>query len=412
MQLQQSVFQYPTSFLQVVEWLLKERPFEPVEDNYARWLLYLGKVSGYEKVERAFEDIPSEFQNDMVYCRLFDVALFNNKLTKAIGVMKRMRKQELPVPVYMFNNLITYYARNSLLYKLPGLLRLMEEQDIPYNLQTYNTLLSLTSKRADLEHMEEVWGLLQADDCMKPDFVSYSILASAYFFAGQHKKSLSAARKAERHLRGKGLTVLMLKKLIVMNGLLKQGESVSRIYRKLKALPGKTSVFSYTSVIEAYGEAGLVDKAEEVMQEMELQCNMQHLVQYNTMIGVYCKNGMVRNAEEVLEKLLTNHKPDIVTHSHFLLGYLKSEEYERALQKLNALVNLVKGCKFDWFVFGSRSWLLSIHSAIGLFAERGDKEHANLLLTTLQETDTESFPSSYKFLTNVYEQSFGCAWER
>ncbi|KAI5066723.1 hypothetical protein GOP47_0019347 [Adiantum capillus-veneris] len=396
--------------LEVMEWLLKERPFEPEEHNYARWLIYLGKVGDYGKVERAFKDIPFEYLKEVVYCRLFDVALEHKKLSKAIGVMKSMRKQDIPVPVYMFNNLIKYYVSNSMPDKVHVLLRLMEEQNIEYDLQTYNTLLSLSSRKADMEGMEKIWGHLQADISVRPDFVSYATMASAYFFAGQHEKASAAARKAERLLTGKAATVVRLKKLIVMHGLLKQEEGVSRIYRRLKTVPGKTSIFSYTCVVEAYGEAGLVDKAEEVMKEMELQKRMDHLAQFNTIIGVYCKNGMLKKAEEFLEKLEKNHKPDVITHSHLLLGYLKSEQLEKALEKLKKVIVLVKDGTADRSVFELRAWLLIIQSVIGLLGERGDKKIVDILLTALQEANFVNFPSSYKFITRAYEQSFGCAW--
>eukprot|EP00250_Pteridium_aquilinum_P009949 c19048_g1_i1 orf=256-1857(+) len=396
--------------LELSDWLIKEKPFELVEPHYARWLYYLGKVDGYEKAESGFSRIPLEFQKEVAYCRLFDIYLEYHKVDEAEGIMKRMKTQQISVPVYMCNNLITFYDKNLLGDKIPVLLKIMEEENILFSKQTYNILLACKSRNFDIVGMEHIWGLLKADTSVKPDFVSYTTLASAYFFAGQHAKAFAASQEAERDLEEHPATVKKLMKLITLYGSLKKEEDVGRVYQKLKYMPGQTSIPSYLSAIEAYGEAGLMDSAEEVMKEMELQRGMHHLVQFNTLLGVYCKNGKIKKAEEVLKKLSRKHKPDISTYSFLLFGYLKSGQSEKAEKIFTNVVTIIRGIGFNCDAIVSREWLLTIHRIVGLLGEKGDEKHAKSLLHALEASKFQNSPRSYHLIRKAYEQSFGCSW--
>lgn len=395
--------------LEVSEWLLKEKPFEPVEHHYARWLYYMGKVHGPDKAEKALSLIPVEFQREVTYCRLFDIYMEYHKVDEAQGIMKRMKDQQIPVSVYICNNLITFYDKNTLQSRIPVLLKEMEEQNIAFSRHTYNVLLACNARNFDMKGMEKVWDHLKADLSVKPDFVSYSTLASAYFFAGLHKKAISALDEAEKHVPEHLTTAKMLMTLISLYGSLRKGEDVGRLYQKLKDMPGQRSIPSYVCTMEAYGEAGFVDCAEEVMKEMELQRGWYHLVQYNALLGVYCKKGLMEKAEEVLKDLLAaNHKPDTITYSYLLLGYVRTDQLEKAMRNFENLVMAIRSLAFNWEAFVSREWLLAAHCIIGLLAEKGDAKHAKLLLDELEAAKFHKFPRAYHFIRKAYERSFGC----
>lgn len=393
--------------LEVADWILKEKPFELVESHYAWWLYYRGKVHGYEEAEKAFSLIPPEFQKEVIYCRLFDIYLEYDKVDEAEGIIKRMKDQQVSVPVYICNNLITFYDKNFSQVKIPALLEVMEKEKISFNKETYNVLLACNLRDSDGKGMESMFGLMKADMSVKPDFVSYTTVASAYLFAGQNEKALAALQEAERDLEEHPATVKKLMKLMSLYGSLKKGEDVDRLYQRLKCIPGQRSVLSYLCAIEAYGEAGLVDSSEEIMKEMELQRGFNNRVQYNALIGMYCKNGMVKKAEKVLKKL---HNPNIITYTYLLLGYLKTEQLEKVASIFKNVETDIRAIAFDCQFFLSRRLVLTMHDIVGFLGEKGDEKHAKALLHALEASNFQNFPRSYHFIRKAYEQSFGCSW--
>ena len=391
------------------EWLLKEKPIQLVETHYARWLYYVGKVHGPEKAEASFALLPSKFQGEVLYCRLFDVYLDHHKVEKALHIIDIMRVHNLPLPVYIFNNLITFYEKNNLQSRIPELLKMMEKENVTFNVYTYNILLAWSARNLDMENLEKHWANMLRDDLVKPDFVSYSTLASAYLLSGLHEKAISSLRIAEHHLLGRSLTPKRLMNLISLYGWLKQGEDVNRVYKKLKEMPGQRSISSYVCTIEAYGEVGLFENAECVAMEMELQRGWHHLAQYNSLLGVYCKQGKIEKAEEVLKKLLAfGHRPDTITYTYLLLGYLKANELEKAMVNFDSIVDAIKGIKFNWEAFVSNEWLHTAKSVIDVLAMRGDKKHAELLMDELEAVEFHLIlPRAYRVIEKAYATSFG-----
>lgn len=397
--------------LEVSEWLMRQRPFELMEIHYALWLYYVGKVHGLSKAEESLLHIPLHFQKEVSYSKLFDLYLEDHKYEEARCILKRMKEQGVPVPTYFHNCLITFCDRNALEGTIPALLVEMKEQNIAFNIHTYNILLGWKAQNSGVEGLEEVWGLMKENPSVKPDCVTYSTLASAYIVGGLHDKAELALRNAEKHVPEGRTIVKNLPGLILLYGALGKGEDVERLYKKIRDLPRPTGISVFVDVMEAFGQAACVESAEQVMQDMVAERGWQHLNQYNTLLGVYCRNGLMEKAEEVLRNLIaSNHRPNALTYSYLLLGYLKTDQPVRAMKYFELVLTGIKGLIFNWEIFVTKAWLHNARSIIELFARKDGMKHVELLLNELEAAKFHKFPKAYNSLRKAYKKSFGVAY--
>eukprot|EP00249_Psilotum_nudum_P010027 c22291_g1_i1 orf=228-2036(+) len=384
--------------LEVSEWLLKEKPFNLGELDYACWIYLVGKVHGLQNAEDLLIQVPSKFRKGMAYESLVEISFDEDNISDTVRLMKKMKDLKIPIKTFSYNILIMLYHRNKRESEIPVLLNDMNKDGVTCNIHTYNILIRMMAKNHDIKGMEEIMETIKSDACVEPDHVTYMTLASAYLEAGFSEKAEAAAKEVEKkNFRGmRRRTVDQLMLVYAYLGKLVDVEWVYHHARKsLPFLPLNT----FVSAIEAFGELGCIDRAEQVVEEMVHERGWHHVKQFNAILGAYVRNGLMEKAEEVLRQLqASSHQPNAITLNYLLLGYLKASQMEKALDTMKAARNVVTTKE----ITETKPWLRTTLAIIDLFADKGDVEHAEVFFQDLETENLCKYPKAYNILLKAY----------
>ncbi|GAV67115.1 PPR domain-containing protein/PPR_1 domain-containing protein/PPR_2 domain-containing protein [Cephalotus follicularis] len=99
-------------------------------------------------------------------------------------------------------------------------------------------------------------------------------------------------------------------------------EKVEEIWEEMMALNCVANVYSYCVLMAVFCDQGMMREAERLWEEMKLNGLEYDVVAYNTIIGGFCKIGEVKRAEEFFREMgLSGLESNYVTYEHIVKGY-------------------------------------------------------------------------------------------
>ncbi|KAJ6670605.1 hypothetical protein OIU85_014464 [Salix viminalis] len=96
--------------LEVMEWVVRERPYRLKELDYSYLLEFTTKHHGISHGEKLFLCVPSEFQNELLYNNLVISCLEKGVIRLSLDYMKKMREHGHPISYLIFNRLIILHS--------------------------------------------------------------------------------------------------------------------------------------------------------------------------------------------------------------------------------------------------------------------------------------------------------------
>lgn len=271
--------------LQLMEWIMRERPYKLKELDYAYLLEFTAKIHGISEAESLFLRIPNEFHNELLYNNLVMACLDKSLIRLSLGYMQKMRQLSLPISPYAYNRLIILHSTSSRRKIIPKFLRKMKADGISPHASTYNILLKIEADDHNIEGLSKVFNeMIQAK--VDPNEITYGILAMAHAVARLYTVSEMYVETIEKMRNGDNWSTLDI--LIILYGYLKKQCELERTWKLVGALPFIRSK-SFLLVIEAFGKMKCVDRAEEVWEEMKSMKSVKRTSQYNSIVSVYCR---------------------------------------------------------------------------------------------------------------------------
>ncbi|KAG0452864.1 hypothetical protein HPP92_025528 [Vanilla planifolia] len=387
--------------LEVLEWIMRERPYKVKELDYAYLLEFTSKVHGISECESLFLRIPNEFQNELLYNNLVMACLDKGLIKISLDCMRRMRGLSLPISPYIYNRLIILHSSSGRRKRIPKFLRQMKADGLSPHISTYNILLKIEANEHD------IYGLSRVFDAMKranvePNEITYGILAMAHAVARLYTVAETHVEAIEKAKTGKNWSTYDV--LLILYGYLGKQHELERTWKLIVSLPHVRSK-SFLLAIEAFGRIKCIDVAEAIWAEMKSMKQLKRTSQFNAMIAVYCRHGLIEKASDVYEEMQANCcKPNAIAYRHLALGCLKAGLVEEALKTLD----LGNGKEVSFQVRKSTPWLETTLMLIEAFADIGDLHNAKKLFREFKETRYWRYTFVYNSLVRAHVKAKVC----
>ncbi|KAL3676741.1 hypothetical protein R1sor_026689 [Riccia sorocarpa] len=241
---------------------------------------------------------------------------------KAEELLERMASMGVEPDIITFNILIKLFAKAGKADQLLNMIEQMEEHGIEPDVTTYNSLVSAYVNLGDLEEAERiVYAMQQAVGA-----------GAARMESGSDDLKLPTrfwSRVAKPDVRT--YTTLM-------NGYVKKGrikDAVQLLITMRNGEDGKThpNEVTYTTVIAACINLGMMDEANSLLLEMAEQKVPANLITYNILLKGYCSSGQLSKAYDVMKKMkAAGIQPDVVSYNTLLHGCIQRDDNVVALE--------------------------------------------------------------------------------
>ncbi|PKA66358.1 Pentatricopeptide repeat-containing protein [Apostasia shenzhenica] len=310
--------------LQFMEWLYANNHLEFEERDYASHIDLIAKVYGIYKAEKYIDKIPPSFQTEIIYRTLLANCVAAVNVKKAEETQSKMRDLGFSVTTFACNQLLLLYKRVDR-KKIADVLKLMEKEDVKPSRFTYNLLIDTKGRMKDISGMEEVIKAMEAEG-VEPDLFTRAMIARHYIFAGLNEKAEAALKEIEGNDISKNRVAC--RPLLPLYAALGKADDVGRVWKVCKSNPRLEECLA---AIEAWGELGNVENAEEVFESMMKTWKKLSSKYYNTLLKVYARHKLLAKGKE-LAKRMSNSGCRIgpVTLDALVKLYVESGEVEKA----------------------------------------------------------------------------------
>ncbi|XP_051113696.1 pentatricopeptide repeat-containing protein At1g07590, mitochondrial [Andrographis paniculata] len=378
--------------LEVMEWVIRERPYRPKELDYAYLLEFTIKFHGISQGEALFSRTPSDFKSELLYNNLVLGCLDKGLIRLSLAYMKKMRELGHSISHLAFNRLITLHSSPGRKKSIPKILTQMRADKVARHVSTYNILLKIEADDHNIDGLTRVFSEMTAE----PNEVTYCILAVAHAVARLYAACEVYVESIEKSMTGDNWSTLDI--LMILYGRLGKAKDLERTWSSIRALP-RIRTRSFLLAIEAFGRTGNLDRADEIWVEMASKKGLKSTEQFNSMIGAQCRNGAITRATALYKEMSGNGcKPNAITLRHLCLGCLKAGLVEEGVRTLEAGMDFPTSEK----VRRSTPWLETTFAVMEVFAERGDVGMAEKLFFELRRRKYTRYTFVYNGLLKGY----------
>ncbi|CAA0836048.1 Pentatricopeptide repeat-containing protein -mitochondrial [Striga hermonthica] len=381
--------------LEVMEWVIRERPYRPKELDYSYLLEFTMKHHGVSHGETLFSRIPSEFQNGLLYNNLVLGCLDRGLITLSRAYMRKMRELGHPISYLVFNRLILLHSSPSRRKSIPKILSQMKADKVTPHPSTYNILLKIEAHEHNIEGLVRVFGEMKRAS-VEPNEITYCIMAVSHAVARLYITCGSYTEKIEKSMTGRNWSTLDI--LVMLYGYLRSEKELEKTWAQIRSLPHVRSK-SYVLAVEAFGRTGNHSRAEEIWLQMASEKGIKSTEHFNSMIGVHCRNGLVTRATGLykeMEKRLC--KPNSITFRHLALGCLRAGLVKEGVRTLE----LGMGFETSDKVKRSTPWLETTYLMLEIFADLGDVDNVERLFEELKRSNFTRYTFVYNSVIKAY----------
>lgn len=381
--------------LEVMEWVIRERPYKLSELEYSYLLEFTVKVHGISEGEKLFCCVPREFQNELLYNNLVIACLDQGVIRLSLEYMKKMRELGHSISYLVFNRLIILHSSPKRRKFVPKILLQMKADRVARHVSTFNILMKMEANEHNIAELVKIFSDMKKAE-VEPNEISYCILATAHVVARLYTTAEVYIEAIEKAMTGTNWSTLNV--LILLYGCLGKEKEVERTWKVVKGLP-YIRPENYMTAIEAFGRIGRLDRAEELWSEMESEKGLTSTDQFNSLISVYCKHGLIDKATRTYREMKANGcKANSITFRHLSFGCLKAGLIDEGLKTLDLGRNLTT----IKLVRNSTPWLETTLSIVEIFAEKGDVNNAEKMFEELNEAKYNRYTFVYNTLIKAY----------
>lgn len=387
--------------LQVAEWVVRERPYKLKEIDHSYLLEFTAKVHGIDGAEKLFMHIPLEFQNELLHNNLVMACVEKRLISKTMQHMRKMRELSLPIAPMIYNRLILLYDSLARRKSIPSILLQMKADEVVPNSSTYNILLKIKAKDHDIEGIQNVFDRMKEAN-IEPNERTYCILANAYTIARLYTTAESFTEATEKARKDRSWSTLEI--LLSLYGSLGKEEELKRTWELVERLPQVRSK-SYIQAIEAFGKINCIDKAEEIWKEMMSIKGVKLTEHFNAILSVYGRHGLIQKASHIFTEMqAVGCKPNAITYRHLILGCLKSDLVDEALQTISVAENLPATNQIRLSI----PWLETTLLIVEMFANRGNVKFAEMFFKDIRKSKYRRYTFVHNTLLKSYVKANIC----
>ncbi|KAG5512956.1 hypothetical protein RHGRI_038625 [Rhododendron griersonianum] len=298
----------------------------------------------------------------------------NKSLDKAESIMQKMREFGVVRKSLSFNVMLNLYSKMGKQENFDALIQEMEEKGIScYQSTLYNRLKAYAAV-PDINGMEKLLSLMEANRLFTVDWNAYIIAANGYMKASVMEKSLAMLKKSEKHINGwRGFAYEMLLTLYGSPG---DKDEVYRIWGLYKKL-GKLYNGGYFRMISSLIKLDDLDGAENILVEWESVNTSFDFDIPNLLINAYSRKGPLEKAEACRD-VERGQCPTAGTWDRIATGYYKDNQMAKAVETMKKAITA-----------DQRGWELnhvSLIACVKYLTENGETEAADEFHRLLPES--------------------------
>ncbi|KAL8143995.1 hypothetical protein V2J09_017027 [Rumex salicifolius] len=381
--------------LEVMEWVIREKPYRPKELDYSYLLEFTVKLHGISHGEKLFANVPVEYQNDLLYNNLVIACLDKGVIRLSMEYMKKMRELGHPISHLVFNRLIILHSSPNRRKIIPKILTQMKADKVFPHVSTYNILLKIEASHHSIDGLMRVFGDMKKAN-VEPNEITYCIVATSHAVARLYTVCEEYVECIKKAMTGNNWSTYDV--LIILYGYLGKARFLEETWATIRDFP-HVRPKSFLLAIEAFGRAGKVNRAEKIWLELKAEKGLKLTEQFNSMISVYCRHGSVDKVSSLFKEMKAiGCKPNGITYRHLTLGCLRSGLVKEALKTLEMEARQTTSNS----VRKSSPWLETTLCLVEMFAEMGDVENAERFFQELKEANYTRYTFAYNTLIKAY----------
>ncbi|CAN0901570.1 Pentatricopeptide repeat-containing protein At5g21222 [Linum grandiflorum] len=262
----------------------------------------------------------------------------------AMKIFQKMKNSGCKPNTSTINTLIKAYGNAGKPEEASKLLETMlQDENVKPNQRTYNILVRAWCNK---KNIDEAWNVVykMVAAGLKPDVVSFNILAKAYVQIGMTGK----AEDLLLDMRRSGLSPNERTCGIIVNGYCNEGnmEDASRFVYRMERLgvhPNlaldamedygiKPDVVTFSTVMDAWGSAGLMDKCQEIFNDMLKAGIEPDIHAFSILAKGYVRAGEPEKAQSVLASMEQYRvRPNVVICTTIISGWCTAGRMDTAM---------------------------------------------------------------------------------
>ncbi|XP_020274533.1 pentatricopeptide repeat-containing protein At1g80270, mitochondrial-like isoform X2 [Asparagus officinalis] len=370
---------------QFIEWVEANNKLNYTDRDYASHLDLTAKIHGLHKAEEFIDRIPESFKGEIVYRTLLANSVSTGNIKKSEEIFNRIRDLDFPLTIFACNQVLLLYKRNDR-KKIADILKLMEKENIKPNIFTYRLLIDTKGRANDISGMEELVETMKAEGIV-PTIGVRAMVAKYYIHANLNEKAEAVLKEIEGDIKE---NLRACRQLLPLYASLGKTDDVERIWKVCEADPHLEECLS---AIEAWGELGKVEKAEEVFELMSKNWSSLSSRYYNCMIKVYAKHKLLSKGKDLVKRMAEKgRKIGPLTWDALVKLYVGAGEVEKAdsfLQKASQQ-NQMKPLYCSYMML------------LENYAKRGDIHNAENIFNKLRQNGYMGRMRLYQVLLQAY----------
>nr|GEU50575.1 hypothetical protein [Tanacetum cinerariifolium] len=300
-------------------------------------------------------DLCRSFRNDKAWELMRDLMKFGkveaapcNALLSGLGkernyerinlLLKEMKENGIKPDIVTFGMLVNHLCKARRVDDALDMFKKMKEGAegiaVKPDVILYNTLIDGLCKVGRQEEGLELMKQMMLDDSCVPSVVTYNCLIDGFCKSGEIERGQELFDQMSEN--GVDQNVITVNTLV--DGMCKHGRIAGRpddasvIASKLKKAGFRMDLATYNTLIGGFCRRKKLEKAVELLKEMEETGVKADGVTYNTLISYFSKNGDFESAYKFLKQMIIDgHVPTVITYSTLIHAYCLAGNLDEAL---------------------------------------------------------------------------------
>lgn len=311
--------------------------FTPTE--HAVQLDLIGRVRGFLSAEDYFNSLSEKDKTRSTYGALLNCYVRQRQIDKSLTHLRKMKELGFASTCLTYNDMMCLYTNIGQYEKVPEVLAEMKENKVSPDNYSYRLCINSYGVRSDIEAMENIVKEMETQPHMAVDWNSYAVAANFYIKGGFTYKALEALEKAE--VRANTKDGIGYNHLISLYAKLARKDEILRLWELEKSACKRCINRDYINVLESLVKIGEVEEAEKVLKGWESSGNCYDFRVPNIVIVGFLEKGLLDKAEEMLEEVSKKGKASSPTTWGVLAKeYLEKGEMGKAVNSMKAAFSL------------------------------------------------------------------------
>ncbi|XP_071719728.1 pentatricopeptide repeat-containing protein At1g02150-like [Rutidosis leptorrhynchoides] len=316
--------------LEVYDWMNKRaEKFIMSPSDAAIQLDLISKVSGVTGAEDYFNNLQDDLIDKRVYGALLNAYVHAKKKEKAESLLAKMKEKEYANHALPYNVMMTLYMNLNDYKKVEALISEMKRNNIALDLYSYSIWITSRGSQGSIEKIEEAFEKMKLDESVKPNWTTYSTLATIYIKLGELKKAEDCLKKIETKITGRYR--IPYHYLLSHYGSIGKNEEVHRVWETYKTVFQYIPNMGYHAVISAFVRLDDIEEAENLYDEWLSVKTTYDARIGNRLLGWYVRNGYEEKAESFFKEMVETGKANSSSWEIIGEGFIINRRVSEAL---------------------------------------------------------------------------------